>query len=200
MLSDGRIESCSVVSGSGVAHVEMNGGTAVGGVVGWSNGTIWYCKVGDSEFTLYLQTSGTACVGGIVGINNGNGKIVPSGLKGSGVPDILNVRILAMYNVNKSPNGVGGIVGYSNGGNTCITFRNTNTLTTLRVLIDSYADTTGYVGGIIGYSNGATIQADPRGPQITLQLRTNDNHTQQGDLIGNQPDTTVSGITVERIS
>ena len=200
VLSDGRIESCSVVSGSGVAHVEMNGGTAVGGVVGWSNGTIWYCKVGDSEFTLYLQTSGTACVGGIVGINNGNGKIVPSGLKGSGVPDILNVRILAMYNVNKSPNGVGGIVGYSNGGNTCITFRNTNTLTTLRVLIDSYADTTGYVGGIIGYSNGATIQADPRGPQITLQLRTNDNHTQQGDLIGNQPDTTVSGITVERIS
>ncbi len=200
VLSDGRIESCSVVSGSGVAHVEMNGGTAVGGVVGWSNGTIWYCKVGDSEFTLYLQTSGTACVGGIVGINNGNGKIVPSGLKGSGVPDILNVRILVMYNVNKSPNGVGGIVGYSNGGNTCITFRNTNTLTTLRVLIDSYADTTGYVGGIIGYSNGATIQADPRGPQITLQLRTNDNHTQQGDLIGNQPDTTVSGITVERIS
>lgn len=199
VLSYGTIESCSVVSGSGVAHVEMNGGTAVGGVVGWSNGTIKGCRAGDKDFFLNLQTSGTACVGGIVGINNGSGSIVLYNPEGSGESEMLYVRIYTTNNAGKEPNGIGGIVGYSSSSKN-VTFWKANALTQLKVLIDTTGSDTGYVGGIIGYSSGATIAIQTNCPEINLQLRVDLIPTAQGDLIGNQPDTTVSGITVERIS
>ena len=90
-------------------------------------------------------------------------------------------------------------MGYSS-SNKNVTFLNANALTQLKVLIDTTGSDTGCVGGIIGNSSGATIDIQPGCPEINLQLRVYLIPTEQGDLIGNQPDTTVSGITVERIS
>ena len=199
VLSDGTIESCSVVRESGTTVVEVKNGTAVGGVVGWSNGTIKGCRAGDSKFFLYLQTSGTACVGGIVGISKGSGSIVLYNPDASGESEMLYVRIYTTNNASKEQNGVGGIVGYSS-SNKNVTFLKVNALTQLKVLIDTTGSDTGCVGGIIGNSSGATIDIQPGCPEINLQLRVYLIPTAQGDLIGNQPDTTVSGITVERIS
>ena len=198
VLSYGTIESCSVVINRGTTVVDVKNGTAVGGVVGWSNGTIKGCRAGDKDFFLYLQTSGTACVGGIVGISKGSGSIVLYNPEGSGESEMLYVRIYTTNNASKEPNGVGGIVGYSSSKN--VTFWKANALTQLEVLIDTTGSDTGYVGGIIGNSSGATIDIQPGCPEINLQLRVDLIPTAQGDLIGNQPDTTVSGITVERIS
>ena len=197
VLSHGTIKSCSVVRESGTTVVEVKNGTAIGGVVGWSNGRIEGCRAGDKDFFLYLQTSGTACVGGIVGINNGSGSIVLCNPEGSGESEMLYVRIYTTNNAGKEPNGVGGIVGYSSKN---VTFWKANAITQLKVLIDTTGSDTGYVGGIIGNSSGATIDIEPGCPEINLQLRVDLIPTAQGDLIGNQPATTVSGITVERIS
>ena len=199
VLSYGRIESCSVVRNSGTTVVYVKNGTAVGGVVGWSNGTIKGCRAGDSKFFLYLQTNGTACVGGIVGISKGSGSIVLYNPDASGESEMLYVRIYTTNNASKEQNGVGGIVGYSS-SNKNVTFLKANALTQLKVLIDTTGSDTGYVGGIIGNSSSATIDIQTGCPEINLQLRVDLIPTAQGDLIGNQPDTTVSGITVERIS
>ena len=199
VLSYGCIESCSVVRNSGTTVVYVKNGTAVGGVVGWSNGTIKGCRAGDSEFFLYLQTNGTACVGGIVGISKGSGSIVLYNPDASGESEMLYVRIYTTNNAGKEQNGVGGIVGYSS-SNKNVTFWKANALTQLKVLIDTTGSDTGYVGGIIGYSSGAAIDIHPDCPEINLQLRVDLIPTAQGDLIGNQPDTTVSGITVKKIS
>ena len=199
VLSYGRIESCSVVRNSGTTVVHVKNGTAVGGVVGWSNGTIKGCRAGDSKFFLYLQTSGTACVGGIVGISKGSGSIVLYNPDGSGESEMLYVRIYTTNNASKEQNGIGGIVGYSSSSKN-VTFWKANALTQLKVLIDTTGSDTGYVGGIIGYSSGAAIDIQPSCPEINLQLRVDLIPTAQGDLIGNQPDTTVSGIIVEKIS
>ena len=199
VLSNGTIKSCSVVRESGTTGVDVKNGTAVGGVVGWSNGRIEGCRAGDSKFFLYLQTNGTACVGGIVGISKGSGSIVLYNPDASGESEMLYVRIYTTNNASKEQNGVGGIVGYSSSSKN-VTFLKANALTQLKVLIDTTGSDTGCVGGIIGNSSGATIDIQPGCPEINLQLRVYLIPTEQGDLIGNQPDTTVSGITVKKIS
>ena len=112
---------------------------------------------------------------------------------------MLYVRIYTTNNAGKEQNGVGGIVGYSSSSQN-VTFLKANALTQLKVLIDTTGSDAGYVGGIIGYSSGAAIDIHPDCPEINLQLRVDLIPTAQGDLIGNQPDTTVSGITVKKIS
>ena len=163
------IENCSLVEGS------ISGDSAVGGIAGENYGTIENCIVSGS-------VSGTYTVGGIVGGNGGtisacNNKGKVSGTEAEyvgGIAGYSSGKITACYNTGEvlGYTGVGGIVGYNEGGRKISACYNTGNVLGFKniggiagenygtiencIVSGSISGSSYYVGGIVGY-NGGTI-------------------------------------------